>query len=410
MARDRSPKRRYLLISLALNLGTLGFFKYFGFFVESLTDLLSPIGLAPTTPLLHVVLPVGISFYTFQTLAYTIDVYRGREQATDDFTSFALYVSYFPQLVAGPIERSTQLLPQIRQPRRVDGGQIATGCELMLLGYLKKVAIADAVAPAVDAAFAAPGAVSSPVLWVSVYLFAIQIYCDFSGYTDIARGLSRVFGIELMLNFRQPYLSRNISEFWRRWHISLSSWLRDYLYVPLGGNQVGRLTTYRNLMVTMLLGGLWHGAAWTFVIWGGLHGLYLAVHRAWIGAGRRGQHPPPVGTSQWLTYMVEVGVTFHLVCLAWVFFRADSLTDALAYLSGIVGNGADGSVLGRVLALGFYGGLVLLLDFGSWRHDRELPLSPQTPPGVRGLAYATAFILISFLGESQGAPFIYFQF
>ena len=406
----RTERRPFLFASLAFNLGALGFFKYFNFFVDSFVELVGQFGLAPSTPVLEIVLPVGISFYTFQTLAYTIDVYRDQETPTRDFTAFALYVAYFPQLVAGPIERSTRLLPQSTKPRRVNKTMISTGLQLMLLGYFKKMGVADAVAPYVDGCFDDPAAHSSLELLFSVYLFALQIYCDFSGYTDIARGLSRLLGIELMLNFKQPYLSRNVTEFWRRWHISLSTWLRDYLYIPLGGNRGGPSATYRNLMLTMLLGGLWHGAAWTFVIWGGLQGLYLAVHRMWMGASRKAEMPPPRTPRQWLGFGVNAVITFHLICLAWIFFRADSVASAIGVIGGISAFDIDTAFLGRAVAFFFFGGVLLLVDWPSWRHDRELPLGDAVPAWRRGLVYATAIAFISFLGESQGAPFIYFQF
>jgi len=298
-------RRRILLaVSVCANLGFLAAFKYFDFFVGSLSTLLVSLGLGELPWAIQVVLPVGISFYTFQTLGYTIDVYRRTQEPTRDFAAFALYVSYFPQLVAGPIERARNLLPRILNKRTVTPARIATGLQLMLMGYLKKTAIADAVAPYVDEIFAHPDQQSSLRLLFGLYLFAIQIYGDFSGYSDIARGVSRLFGIDLMVNFKQPYLSANITEFWRRWHISLSTWLRDYLYIPLGGNRKGKLNTYRNLMITMLLGGLWHGAAWGFVIWGGLHGLYLAVHKLICRDRGRGVEPPVLQTPrQWASFL-----------------------------------------------------------------------------------------------------------
>ncbi len=262
-------RRFWLTLSVCTNLGLLGFFKYFNFFCESFTVFLDRFGLSVSSPVLYVVLPVGISFYTFQTMSYTIDIYRRQAEPTRDFLSFALYVAYFPQLVAGPIERSTRLLPQILTCRRVDNEMISDGARLILTGYIQKVFIADSVAPYVDKAFQAPNGLAWSALLMSLYLFSIQIYCDFAGYSNIARGVSKLLGIDLMVNFRQPYLSTNITAFWRHWHISLSAWLKDYLYIPLGGNRHGRLNTYRNLMLTMLLGGLWHGASWTFVVWGG---------------------------------------------------------------------------------------------------------------------------------------------
>jgi len=269
--------------AIAVDLSLLGFFKYFNFFADSAVRLLQILGFEASPVALQILLPVGISFFTFQAMAYTIDVYWGREKAKYSFPLFALYVSFFPQLVAGPIERSTRLIPELQKKRVIYPEQIYSAFQLMLVGYFKKVFIADGVAPVVNRCFDSAGTVSGLALVFGAWLFALQIYGDFSGYTDIARGVSRLFGIELCLNFRQPYLSSNITEFWRRWHISLSSWLRDYLYIPLGGNRKGKYRPYLNNMITMLLGGLWHGANWTFVVWGGLHGLYLAVHKMMMG-------------------------------------------------------------------------------------------------------------------------------
>ena len=398
---DPATRRRWLLVTLCLNLGFLGIFKYFGFFVDSFAELMKVFGVTASLPVLEVVLPVGISFYTFQSISYSIDVYYRRTRPTTDFLAFALYVSYFPHLVAGPIQRSTHLLPQLQAPRRVDRLKVATATQLILMGYFKKVFIADGVAPWVDHAFAQPQALGAPELWMSLYLFAIQIYGDFAGYTDIARGVSRLLGVELTLNFRQPYLASDITDFWRRWHIALSSFLRDYLYIPLGGTRRGTLLTYRNLMLTMLLGGLWHGASWTFVVWGGLHGLYLAMHRLMT----RERTASRVGPG----HALKILATFHLVCVAWVFFRADSLEVAWAYLSGLVVNWHTApSPLAVTLA--FYGLLTLLVDLPCWWNDRETPVDESWPAWSRGLAYATMIVLISFIGEPNARPFIYFQF
>jgi D-alanyl-lipoteichoic acid acyltransferase DltB (MBOAT superfamily) len=407
-----SPKgrKRLLYLSLAVNLGILGFFKYFNFFIGSAASLLDTLGFQASIPTLTIILPVGISFYTFQTLAYTIDVYRGKQKSHRDIIDFALYVSYFPQLVAGPIERSQRLLTQIAKPRTVDAAAVSSGVQLIIMGYLKKVAIADSVAPYVESAFADPSAHSTPFLILSLYLFALQIYGDFSGYSDIARGVSRLLGIELMINFRQPYLARHITEFWRRWHISLSSWLRDYLYIPLGGNRGGNFATYRNLMITMLLGGLWHGASWNFVIWGGLHGVYLSVHK--LVAGDRLVTDPgrPKDPVECIRYLLGVFLTFNLVCLTWIFFRADTFGGAWSYLTALVGNGFAVDFALRAPVAAFYLGIALLVDFLCWRRGQELPIAPDRHPLARGLFWGTALVLIFFVGEPNGTPFIYFQF
>ncbi|GMV94407.1 MAG: O-acyltransferase [Candidatus Hydrogenedentota bacterium] len=413
---DQRRRKSLLLVSICANLGILGFFKYFDFFVESASTLLTSAGLNVNAPLLEIILPVGISFYTFQTLAYTIDVYRGEQKATRDLWAFALYVSYFPQLVAGPIERASRLLPQIQAPRIVTQDQLASGAQLILWGYVKKVVIADGLAPYVDTCFADYRNLSSGALVLGVYAFAFQIYGDFSGYTDIARGVSRLLGIELMENFRQPYWSRNITEFWRRWHISLSTWLRDYLYIPLGGNRQGPRRQYLNLFITMLLGGLWHGAAWTFVIWGGLHGLFLAVHKA-ITRGRRiTAEGPPSGLRDWAVFLVKAVGTFHLVCLTWIFFRSDTgeqAQDFLFTLSSVLFTGDFSmaeSLRGLPQTLLVLGGIAALLDFLCWFRVREAPFDRSTPAWVRTFGYAVALLVIAYVREPSGETFIYFQF
>ena len=250
------------------------------------------------------------------------------------------------------------------------------------------------------------------MLLAGVYLFAIQIYCDFSGYSDIARGVSRLFGIELMVNFRQPYFSENVTEFWRRWHISLSAWLRDYLYIPLGGNRKGRRRTYINLMLTMLLGGLWHGAAWTFVVWGGLHGLYLAVHKLLTGNRKIGLSIAPGSLKGWIVKFGKIMVTFHLICLAWVFFRAENFSVAWAYLAGIaeLNLAVPKETIRALLIAAFYVPLIALIDYNSWKRDSELPIVPGTHWGVRGLLYAAGVLLLLYVGTPDVVPFIYFQF
>jgi D-alanyl-lipoteichoic acid acyltransferase DltB (MBOAT superfamily) len=320
MQRSGGGRRRtYLIISLVVNLGLLGVFKYYGFFSRELAILLQSLGIDASIPVLDVILPVGISFYTFQTLSYTIDVYRGRTKATRHFFDFALYVAFFPQLVAGPIERSSHLLPQMFSPRRVTGDDFRLGLYLVGLGLFTKVVVADNMARIVNTVFASSASeLSGAECLLAIYAFAFQIYGDFYGYSMIAKGVARWLGFDIMTNFARPYFARSPREFWRRWHISLSTWLRDYLYIPLGGNKDGRARTYRNLMLTMLLGGLWHGANWTFVIWGLFHGLLLAVHRLMSGPlAKRVTAPGPGG---WLACVVN----FHLVCLGWLFFRASS--------------------------------------------------------------------------------------
>jgi D-alanyl-lipoteichoic acid acyltransferase DltB (MBOAT superfamily) len=317
-----NPHRRRLLLaaSATVCLGLLAFFKYWGFFTESAADLLQWLGFHADLATLKIILPVGISFYTFQTMSYTIDVYRKQLEATRSFTDFALYVAYFPQLVAGPIERSSSLLPQLTHPRKWRRGDFSEGFYLILFGLFLKVVVGDNLGFVANGIFGAETTtLTGSEALVGVYCFAFQIYGDFAGYSSIARGVSKWFGIDLMTNFRMPYLARNPTEFWQRWHISLSSWLRDYLYIPLGGNRLGSWRTYRNLMLTMLLGGLWHGAGWTFLAWGGLHGLILCAYRA---LGDRFKLP-----GRWGHALAILGF-FQLVCLAWLFFRADTIGQA----------------------------------------------------------------------------------
>ncbi|MCB9888676.1 MAG: MBOAT family protein [Planctomycetes bacterium] len=397
-----------LRLSLVINLGLLGVFKYHDFFVANLAALLETCGLHPNLPLLGIVVPVGISFYTFQTIAYSYSVYRGDIPAERSLPQFALYVAYFPQLVAGPIENAQRLLPQIAAPRRVSWGAFCSGCSLVLQGLFKKIAIADAAAKYVDVVFAAPEKASSSTLMLGTYMFALQIYGDFCGYTDIARGVSRAMGIELMVNFRQPYLATNITDFWRRWHISLSSWLRDHLYIPLGGNRHGALQTYRNLMLTMLLGGLWHGAKWTFVVWGGLHGVYLALHKLWTGRGAVATAPATARPS-WGRQVVGALFTFHLVCIAWVFFRANDLETAWQILSGIVAFDMAPSGQVPMSSLGLLA-IALAVDLACARRGEQTPIGEGIPTFYRWLLYGSAIVMMLIADTPGNVPFLYFQF
>ncbi len=412
LSQTTNPRRRrlFLLASVAGNLGILATFKYFNFFIDTLAPMLEALHLWSSRPVLHIVLPVGISFYTFQTMSYTIDVYRGILAPTRDFLSFMVYVAYFPQLVAGPIERAKRLLPQIRSQRVWQWEKAESGLSLVLWGFVKKVAIADAIAPHVDRVFAAPEKFGSMALVCGVYLFAVQIYCDFSGYSDIARGVSRLLGIELMENFKQPYLSANITEFWRRWHISLSSWLRDYLYIPLGGNRKGSRRTYANNMATMLLGGLWHGAGWTFVAWGGLHGLYLAIHKMMTKGRKIGLGPKPGSAAEWASYIVKTVLVFQLVCFGWLFFRAPNFSLAWTYLGSLVSAPFIGAGSDVVAYAVVYCTAMVILDLAAWLRDSEAPFEWIAVAQFRGAVYATMVLWLIFCRGSSGQPFIYFQF
>jgi D-alanyl-lipoteichoic acid acyltransferase DltB (MBOAT superfamily) len=408
---DNQRRRKLLLLaSIAVNLGILGFFKYFNFFVGSAASVLSAIGLESHMPMLRVILPIGISFYTFKTMTYTIDIYRKKIVPISDFVDYALFVSFFPQLLAGPIERASNLIPQIVAPRQINRMKVLTGLNLCLIGYFKKIAIADTLAPIVGKVFDAPDAMSSGQLWTGVYAYTFQIYGDFSGYTDIARGISRILGFETMENFNAPYLSRSITEFWRRWHISLSSWFRDYLYISLGGNRRGSVRTYANLIITMFLCGLWHGAAWTFILWGLLHGLYLMGHRM-VMRENKADLSWPRNFTGWTKGIVKVFLTFHLVALAWILFRSSSLESAIVYFEGLFRfqqfTGFSASVL-------FAGILMIALDLAqtwcgshTWLTDRQ---------DARFLRYTVAqMIILSAISAAIAhlgtiTPFIYFQF
>lgn len=413
IGRSASPRARkgWVAGSLIMNLGILSFFKYFNFFADSFAVLLETLGFHASLPILRIILPVGISFYSFQSLSYTLDVYRGVLPPTRRWSNFALYVAFFPQLVAGPIERATNLLPQIQQPRAVSDYGISHGTFLILWGLFQKAVIADNICRVADAAFTHPSGQALTVL-LGVYAFALQIYCDFAGYSNIARGVAMMLGFRLMLNFRNPYLATNPREFWQRWHISLSTWLRDYLYIPLGGNRGGTLLTQRNLMLTMLLGGLWHGAAWTFVAWGFFHGLLLIVHRWWSGF-----HSPIARLCQGQTGRVvrflKTVFFFHLICLSWLLFRADSIREAGHMLRTLLigwGQIPTWSTLHiSLFTLAFYGLPVLAMDL--WQHRSGDPLvALKAPRPARVLLYLALIYGIVIFGETHAQSFIYFQF
>jgi D-alanyl-lipoteichoic acid acyltransferase DltB (MBOAT superfamily) len=403
-ARTPASRRRFLLLSLGTNLCVLGFFKYYNFFISSAVQLLGNLGIEASPWTLAVILPVGVSFYTFQSMAYVIDVYRGAMLPAVRFRDYALAVAYFPQLVAGPIERVGHLLPQLLRPAPVTAERVQVGLTLMLLGFTKKVLIADQLAPVVDRIFSNPDAMSAGLLLQGAYCFALQIYGDFSGYSDIARGVSELLGVRLIKNFEQPYLSQSITEFWRRWHISLSSWLRDYLYIPLGGNRWGIRKTYRNLMLTMLIGGLWHGANWTFVAWGGLHGLYLAVERM-LGIGQSPPRWSGGGVTGWAAATARLLVTFHLATLAWIFFRAPDIHTALTYLSGLA-RLDELSAIGPVPLVAALA--ILAIDIPQYVSGRHAVFM-RLPWWIQSPAYAAVMLGLVLYGGSE-VPFIYFQF
>ena len=418
--KDASRRRAFLLTSVIVNLGVLAFFKYFNFFVDSAQSVAGSLGYDISVTALEVALPVGISFYTFQTMSYTIDVYRGKLRPEKSLLRLGLYVSYFPQLVAGPILRPSEFLPSLRRRWVLRVGNLRSGFNLALVGLFKKVIIADNVAPLVDVIFSHPEGQSSIVIMLGAFLFAVQIYCDFSGYTDIARAISRMFGVEIPINFNFPYFSTSITQFWRRWHISLSSWLRDYLYIPLGGSRISIPMTYVNLMITMLLGGLWHGASWNFVVWGGYQGALLAGNKvlaeltskvSWLD--RWSKH--------WTGLIVRWGITTYLWLLGWLIFRVTSFSELwycvkkFVLFDGSLGLGAAG--LGRGDPFTAVGAAVvfcvlhaidylLLCRTGSTVATRL----GTVPYPVRAGVYALAAIAFFFAWPTQNGAFIYFQF
>jgi len=326
---DQKRKKQLLTFSIIVNLGILGFFKYFNFFLDSAFMILPPDSMV--MPTLEVVLPVGISFYTFQSMSYSIDVYRGKLKASNSIIDFGLYVAFFPQLVAGPIERAGNMLPQFSNKARITVDRTLEGIHLIIRGYFKKVVIADNVAPLVNLMFGDVDGASGVGMWIACYAFGIQVYADFSAYTDIARGTSKILGFELMENFKSPYRSLNVSEFWKRWHISLSTWLRDYLYIPLGGGKGSKFMQLRNVFLVMALGGLWHGAAWNFVLWGLYHGTLLVVYH--ICAPYLERFTANFNKQQRVLFTVASWVlTFQAVTVSWVFFRSQSVADIVAAL------------------------------------------------------------------------------
>jgi alginate O-acetyltransferase complex protein AlgI len=398
-----APRRRraLLVVSLCVTLGLLAFWKYTNFLVALVWPGLAELGAADTAPVFHIVLPLGISFYTFETVSYVVDVYRRRLPAERKLLDYSLFLLFFPHLIAGPIVRPADFLPQLRVLQRFDWSRMELGLRLFVLGVIKKAVIADQVARLVDPVYAAPADYSSGALWAATIGYAIQIYCDFSGYSDMALGCAHAFGLRLPVNFDLPYLSLNIAEFWRRWHITLSTWLRDYLYIPLGGNRGSRFATYRNLLLTMLLGGLWHGAAWTFVAWGAYHGVLLALHRAlpwprWLG------HPALAP--------LRAGFTFLCVCLGWVLFRARSFGDAAVVYARLFAP-TDGIRLApEVLAV--FGGLlaVVLAAHLVARFGDVDALARRLPVPVAAGALALALLASQLLAPDEGGAFIYFQF
>jgi alginate O-acetyltransferase complex protein AlgI len=412
---DHKRRRVFMLGSVVGNLAILGFFKYFNFFRDNWVGVADLFGYEASLPELSIALPVGISFYTFQTLSYTLDVYRGDIKPERSLRRLALFVAYFPQLVAGPILRPTHFLPSLDKLWVLREPAIRSGFHLILVGLFKKVLIADRIAPLSNLIFESPEAQPSVVIMYGALLFTVQIYCDFSGYTDIARGIGRMMGIDIPLNFDFPYFSRSVTEFWRRWHISLSSWLRDYLYISLGGNRRGPTHTYFNLMATMVLGGLWHGAAWNFVIWGAYQGILLCLNR--IASNMIDERSSLAGWFETKTAAVLTwAFTFYLTVLGWIIFRiSDPNALAAAVSSYVFFDGRfEVTSLGLGNAAPFSTTLVFVLFIALhaigyfWRRWPEA--LDRAPAKIQTAAYCALGFVFFFLWPSERAPFIYFQF
>jgi alginate O-acetyltransferase complex protein AlgI len=401
---DPARRRLFLTLSLGFNLTLLGFFKYFNFFAANLHALFAGVGWRLDFVTLEVLLPIGISFYTFVTMSYVIDVYRRELTPTRSLLDFAVFVAYFPHLVAGPILRATRLLPQIANPRVITREQVRDGLWLIAWGFFQKIYVADNLADVVNRVFDPAAHPSGVNVLLGVYAFAFQIYGDFAGYSNVARGTSKLMGIELIENFRFPYLVRTPQAFWRNWHISLSTWLRDYLYIPLGGNRGSAWQTNRNLLLTMVLGGLWHGAAWTFVLWGGYHGLLLVAFRA-------GERRFPGAGSGALLKIASTVVMFHLTCIGWLMFRARSGGQLLALSQALVTRFALPSidVAGALVPLALHA-LPLVAVHALEAYYDDLAIVPRLPTLVRYSVYAATLYLTILFGNFGGSEFIYFQF
>lgn len=406
--RSTDPRRRKLLlvVSLVFNLTVLGFFKYFHFFDDNLTLILQRLGLQVHASTLQIALPIGISFYTFQAMSYVIDVYRRRLEPCRSALDYALFIAFFPHLVAGPIQVPWVLLPQVMKPRKVNWPQVNDGLFLIVWGLFKKMVIADNLAFIANGVFDNYGQRQGIDTLVGALAFTFQIYCDFSGYSDIARGLSKLLGFELLVNFKLPYFALNPTDFWLRWHISLSTWLRDYLYIPLGGNREGSLKTYRNLALTMLLGGLWHGASWNFVIWGAYHGILLIAYRA---LDRNPEHEDPwSGRYGYARILAKMALMFVFTVVGWIIFRSRSV-DQMVQMVLRIGWSTSSETKGLVQRLVFF--VAPLIAMQVWQYKaRDLLVLAKRGPIVLGLVYGAAIVWMFIFGVRESLEFIYFQF
>jgi len=399
-----SNKKLWLIISIAANIGILGFFKYYNFFISNINS-----ATAANFSLLHVALPIGLSFHTFQSLSYTIEVYRGNQPAVKHFGYYALYVMFYPQLVAGPIERPNHMFPQLFEKHSFSSQNLYEGLRLMAWGFFKKIVIADRVGGYVDAVFNNPGQVNTVNIWVAVIFFSIQIYADFSGYSDIAVGAARCMGYQLMVNFNRPYFAKNIRDFWRKWHISLSSWFRDYVYIPLGGNRKGKLRKHFNILITFSLSGLWHGAGWTFIVWGFLHGIYIVLADLFTFSFHK----------RLSTRILQFLITGLCIEFAWIFFRANSLHAAKDIITGSVNFKnisleSIAAVSSPVMQYGNFSlallGLFIFFMFFVERKTNPLLTNLNSRKLLDMLIFVVVIVLIVFYGVFHKTSFIYYQF
>jgi len=409
---EGSKKKMFLGISLVANIGILAVFKYYNFFIDNMQQILNVLNIHGKLGYLEIILPIGLSFHTFQAMSYTFEVYYGKQKAEKHLGIYALYVMYYPQLVAGPIERPQNILPQLKEEQSFVPSRVTSGLILMLWGMVKKVVIADRLSFFVDRVFNNPESYEGPSTITAILFFAFQIYCDFSGYSDIARGASRVMGIELMTNFKQPYLSTSIHEFWKRWHISLSTWFRDYVYIPLGGNRKGKLIWYRNLFIIFLISGFWHGASWNFIIWGALHGIFVIAYHFIFSSDSKQEHTSIISQiGGWI-------VTFTLVCIAWVFFRSSNLENAMHVFANLstgwykslhIGSWLVGYPVTTFLIATSLIGLLTVLDYLQEKVLVE-NFVMKKPALIRYSVYYLLIGMIYILGIYTQSSFIYFQF
>ncbi len=420
---ERSKRKKYLYLSLFSSLGLLFLFKYFNFFNDSFRTIFINFNIAYHIPDFSLLLPIGISFYTFQTLSYTIDVYRGKRKPETHFGIFALYVSFFPQLVAGPIERSDRLMPQFYQKHDFDYYRVTDGLKRMAWGFFKKLVIADNLSRLVDTVYNNPTSFSGIQLIIATVFFAFQIFCDFSGYSDIAIGAAQVMGFKLMENFKRPYFSKSISEFWNRWHISLSSWFRDYFYISLGGNRVKIPRYYFNLFFTFLISGLWHGANWTFVLWGALHGLYLIIEKLITNIRMKLVKSLRLEKVPFIYKCIQVSIIFSLVCFAWIFFRANNIGEAIYIVRNLfVGFDKINNISAltsniRAMGISMFDFFIAILSIGImevvhlWQRSGSIRKKIKSKPLViRWSLYAGLIMYIIFFTSTSSQQFIYFQF